>query len=153
VRDVVAVAQPLVEKNGNELQVEAADGLGQMHADRTKVRQCLLNLLSNAAKFTERGMVTLRIGGGGAILTFAVSDTGIGMTEDQVGRLFEAFSQADAATSQKYGGTGLGLAITRQFCQLMGGDVAVVSQPGKGSTFTITLPTVIAEPGAANQPR
>ncbi len=174
VRDVQAVALPLIEKNGNTLVVEAVDGLGQMHADLTKVRQCLLNLLSNAAKFTENGTVTLRVerepaliptpstSSGQALsqgerepastITFAVTDTGVGLSEDQMGRLFEAFSQADASTTRKYGGTGLGLAITRQFCQMMGGEVAVESTPGQGSTFTVTLPADVRVAPASTQP-
>ena len=118
-----------------------------MHADQTKVRQALLNLLSNAAKFTERLTVTLTVrreaSDGGDRIVFAVADTGIGMTDEQVGRLFEAFSQAEASTKSRYGGTGLGLAISRQFCRLMGGDITVESQPGSGSTFTIRLPAQV----------
>jgi signal transduction histidine kinase/DNA-binding response OmpR family regulator len=151
VREVQAVAQPLVEKNGNRLGVELAHDLGEMHADLTKVRQCLLNLLSNAAKFTAQGTVTLRVGKSPLplsreFITFAVADTGIGMTQEQMGRLFQAFSQADASTARQYGGTGLGLALTRQFCQLLGGVVTVASEPGVGSTFTITLPASVHVP-------
>jgi GAF domain-containing protein/DNA-binding response OmpR family regulator/anti-sigma regulatory factor (Ser/Thr protein kinase) len=142
VREAVAVVRPLVEKNGNTLVVECAADLGAMHADQVKVRQALLNLLSNAAKFTEQGTVTLSVRreAGDGLISFAVSDTGIGMTEEQLGRLFEAFSQADSSTTRRYGGTGLGLAISRHFCRLMGGDVRVESEPAQGSTFTITLP-------------
>jgi signal transduction histidine kinase len=104
-------------------------------------------LLSNAAKFTERGTITLTVRPDPADwLTFAVSDTGIGMTEEQIGRLFEAFSQAEASTRSRYGGTGLGLAISRQFCRLMGGDIAVASAPGQGSTFAVRLPVEVREP-------
>ncbi|MHB8577855.1 MAG: ATP-binding protein, partial [Dehalococcoidia bacterium] len=110
----------------------------------TKLRQCLLNLLSNAAKFTEQGTVSLSArrtsGPDGEWLTFAVSDTGIGMSAEQQARLFEAFTQAEAGTSVRYGGTGLGLALSREFSRLLGGDVTVVSEPGQGSTFTIRLP-------------
>ena len=113
-----------------------------MHADQTKVRQTLFNLLSNAAKFTDHGTISLtvraRVPTTGS--TFAVSDTGIGMTEEQLGRLFEAFSQAEASTRSRYGGTGLGLAISRHFCRLMGGDLTVESVYGQGSTFTVRLP-------------
>jgi signal transduction histidine kinase/CheY-like chemotaxis protein len=142
VHEAVAVVRPLVEKNVNTLVVECAADLGTMHADQVKVRQALLNLLSNAAKFTEQGTVTLAVrrGSGDGLISFAVSDTGIGMTEEQLGRLFEAFSQADSSTTRRYGGTGLGLAISRHFCRLMGGDVQVESEPARGSTFTITLP-------------
>ena len=121
-----------------------------MQADLTKVRQTLFNLLSNAAKFTDHGAITLTVErGADDWITFAVSDTGIGMTEEQLGRLFEAFSQAEASTRSKYGGTGLGLAISRHFCRLMGGDLTVTSVYGRGSTFTVRLPAVVKEPDAA----
>ena len=149
-RDVTTTIRPLVEKNANRLDVRAGEGLGAMRADQVKVRQALLNLLSNACKFTDHGTVTLtaqreRNGGGGGEewLVFGVSDTGIGMTPAQTGKLFEAFAQADASTSRRYGGTGLGLAITRRFCRMMGGDVVVASEPGRGSTFTIRLPAAV----------
>jgi signal transduction histidine kinase len=144
VRDVAAIVKPLVEKNANTLVIACGDDLGSMRADLTKVRQALFNLLSNATKFTERGTITLRVAREpDDYLTFAVSDTGIGMTEEQMGRLFEAFSQAEASTRSRYGGTGLGLAISRQFCRLMGGDIVVESEPGRGSTFTARLPAVV----------
>jgi signal transduction histidine kinase len=149
VRDVEAIVQPLVDKNGNTLVVNCPNGLGTMHADQTKLRQALFNLLSNAAKFTDHGTITLRVtrgGGKGGGVTFAVADTGIGMTEEQLGRLFEAFSQAEASTQRQYGGTGLGLAISRHFCRLMGGDLTVESTYGQGSTFTMRLPTMVKEP-------
>jgi CheY-like chemotaxis protein len=115
-----------------------------MHADLTKARQVLFNLLSNACKFTEKGLVSLAVEREGsaedAWLTFKVSDTGIGLTADQLGRLFQEFSQADAATTRKYGGTGLGLALSRRLCRLMGGDVTAESEAGRGSTFTVRLP-------------
>jgi CheY-like chemotaxis protein len=141
--DVRAIIVPLAEKNGNAVDYRLADNLGSMRTDRTKLKQSLLNILSNANKFTENGRVTLvaeRIQNGRTAVRFAISDTGIGMSEEQLGRLFQAFSQAETTTSQKYGGTGLGLVITRNFCQLLGGDVTVASKPGEGSTFTITLP-------------
>jgi len=141
--EVRAIIVPLAEKNGNTVEYRLADNLGSMHTDRTKLKQSLLNILSNANKFTENGRITLaaeRIQNGRTAVRFAISDTGIGMTDEQLGRLFQAFSQAETTTSQKYGGTGLGLAITRNFCQLLGGDVTVASKPGEGSTFTITLP-------------
>ena len=158
VRDVQGIVQPLVEKNGNRLSIECPDDLGTMQADLTKVRQALFNLLSNAAKFTDHGRIELRVARGelrveekdeaghllaphnSQLVTFAVSDTGIGMTEEQLGRLFEAFTQAEASTRSKYGGTGLGLAISRHFCRLMGGDLTVSSVYGEGSTFTVRLP-------------
>jgi signal transduction histidine kinase/DNA-binding response OmpR family regulator len=141
--EVRAIIVPLAEKNGNAVEYRVADNLGSMRTDRTKLKQSLLNILSNANKFTENGRVTLvteRIENGQTAVRFAISDTGIGMSEEQLGRLFQAFSQAETTTSQKYGGTGLGLVITRNFCQLLGGDVTVASKPGEGSTFTITLP-------------
>ena len=150
VRDVEAIVQPLVEKNGNTLVVACPDDIGTMQADLTKVRQALFNLLSNAAKFTDHGTISLTVQREpDDWLTFAVSDTGIGMTEEQLGRLFEAFSQAEASTRSKYGGTGLGLAISRHFCRLMGGDLTVESVYGEGSTFTVRLPTVVKEPEPA----
>jgi signal transduction histidine kinase len=160
VRDVSAIVQPLVEKNANNLVVDCADDIGTMHADLTKVRQTLFNLLSNAAKFTEQGTITLSVArqagrrqrpgdGGEDWLTFVVRDTGIGMTPDQMSRLFEAFSQADVSTTRKYGGTGLGLAISRRFCQMMGGDITVESEPGRGSTFTVRLPADVSTPEGA----
>jgi signal transduction histidine kinase len=146
VRDVEAIVQPLVEKNGNTLVVECPDDLGGMHADQTKVRQALFNLLSNAAKFTDHGTISLTVQqDSDDWLNFAVSDTGIGMTEEQLGRLFEAFSQAEASTRSRYGGTGLGLAISRHFCRLMGGDLTVESVYGQGSTFTVRLPAVVTK--------
>ena len=146
VRDVAAIVQPLVNKNGNVLVVKSSDDAGTIQADLTKVRQTLFNLLSNAAKFTEQGTITLTVTREtDDWLMFAVSDTGIGMTEEQLGRLFEAFSQAEASTRSTYGGTGLGLAISRHFCRLMGGDLTVESTHGRGSTFTVRLPAVVAQ--------
>ncbi len=142
----------LVAKNRNKMEVNIADDIGEMHADVTKIRQILFNLLSNASKFTEDGLVRLdserETKGGEAWVRFRVSDTGIGMTPAQLGRLFEAFTQADASTTRKYGGTGLGLAITRHFCRIMGGDISVTSEPGKGSTFEVRLPAVVKDPQA-----
>ncbi|MCW5554050.1 MAG: response regulator [Verrucomicrobiae bacterium] len=206
VKEVAATVQPLITKNGNKLEVECPPDLGLMHADVTKVRQTLFNLLSNASKFTEKGTIKLEVrhdgppsprpsppgegesaaaasanlrldlpdgpsptqtpetglplpGGEGrgegerssiladhaSRITFQVSDTGIGMTPEQLNKLFQAFTQADSSTSRKYGGTGLGLVISRKFCQLMGGDITVQSELGKGSTFTVTLPTEVKE--------
>jgi signal transduction histidine kinase/DNA-binding response OmpR family regulator len=144
VAEVQSVIQPLMAKNANRLEVDCSPDLGVMRSDQTKLRQNLFNLLSNAAKFTEQGTITLAarrfIRDHGDWLEFKVSDTGIGMTEAQLGKLFQAFAQAEAWTSRDYGGTGLGLAITKQFCKILGGDVAVESTPGQGSTFTIRLP-------------
>jgi signal transduction histidine kinase len=144
VREVAAVARPLVDQNRNVFEVQCPEGLGEMRVDLTKLRQVLLNLVSNAAKFTERGTITLTAGrqtrDGREWGTFRARDTGIGMTPDQLRRIFEPFTQADASTTRTYGGTGLGLAISRRLCQLMGGDIEVESAPGRGSTFTVTLP-------------
>ncbi len=170
-QEVAATVQPLITKNGNVLKIECPAGIGMMRADVTKLRQTLFNLLSNASKFTEKGTVTLEVRGqesgigsresgsqgvgsqgigSASVLDFRVSDTGIGMTPEQLGKLFQAFSQADASTTRKYGGTGLGLAISRKFCQLMGGDITVTSESGVGTTFTATLPREVAE--AAPEP-
>jgi CheY-like chemotaxis protein/two-component sensor histidine kinase len=144
VEEAAGTARPLVERKGNRLEVRCPDGLGSIREDVTKVRQVLLNLLSNAGKFTENGLVTLEarreVGVAGNWVFFRVSDTGIGMTAEQTARLFEAFVQADAGTMKKYGGTGLGLAITRKLCKLMGGDIEVESVPGRGTAFSVRLP-------------
>ncbi len=144
IREVASTVTPLIGKKGNKLAVECPPDIGTMHADATKLRQMLLNLLSNASKFTENGTITLRAtrlaGVGGDIIELAIIDTGIGMTPEQLGRLFKAFSQADASTTSKYGGTGLGLAISKQFAQMMKGDITVTSAAGAGSNFTITMP-------------
>ncbi len=157
---VVSTIEPLAEKSGDTLVVECPEGLQTMHADLTKVRQSLLNLLSNAVKFTDRGTIILRgsreESGDQTWITLAVSDSGIGMSADQLARLFQPFTQADASTTRKYGGTGLGLTITRRFCQMMGGDVTVESVEGKGSTFSIRLPAEVrgtpSEPSAVHVP-
>ena len=140
--DVRSTIEPIVAKNGNELETRWATDLGTMQSDQVKVRQALFNLLSNAAKFTKSGRVTFEAGrlASPDRLQFRVSDTGIGMTPDQISKLFRPFIQADASTSRDYGGTGLGLAITKHFCGMLGGNVAVESEPGRGSIFTITLP-------------
>ncbi len=155
-QDIVATVRPLVEKQANTLVVRGVDDLGAMRADLTKVRQALFNLFSNASKFTERGTITLSVDREAApgragpdaspFMVFRVSDTGIGMTPEQIGRLFQPFTQADASTTRRYGGTGLGLAITRHFCEMMGGEITVQSQPGRGSTLTILLPVEVVEP-------
>jgi len=168
--DVQSIIQPLIEKNRNNLVVRLDDNIGTMHADLTKIKQGLFNLLSNASKFTEKGTITLAVArevepgtdssgpdqDGGSPpkewIRFSVSDTGIGMTPDQLGRMFQAFSQADASTTRKFGGTGLGLAITKQFSQMMGGDVTVESEYGKGTTFTILLPANVLDPKAQPAP-
>jgi len=147
--EVATTVRPLVAKNANTLVLETAPDLGAMRADLTKMRQVLLNLLSNACKFTDHGTVTVtasREGGDGAWMAFRVADSGIGMTPPQLAKLFEAFAQAEASTTRRYGGTGLGLAISRRFCQLMGGDITVASEPGRGSTFTVRVPAAVADP-------
>jgi len=148
--EVATTIQPLVGTNANALSVVLAPGLGAMHADQMKVRQGLYNLLSNAAKFTRGGTITVEAGreemDGRDWVVFRVSDTGIGLSPEQLVKLFQDFTQADASTTRKFGGTGLGLALTRRFCQMMGGDVTVHSDLGKGSVFTIKLPAVVREP-------
>jgi len=155
--DVTTTVEPLIQKKGNTLTVEYPPDIGTMHADVTKVRQTLFNLLGNAAKFTENGTIALTVAretlDSRAWVTFRVADNGIGMTPEQLDKLFQAFTQADVSTTRKFGGTGLGLAITRRLCQMMGGDVTVRSAPGQGSTFTVQLPLAVAvpaEPGAAD---
>ncbi len=156
IEDVVKTIEPLAAKNGNRIVVDCPAELGTIHADQTRFRQALLNLASNASKFTENGTITIgaqpqRLDGRDWI-AIAVTDTGIGMTEEQMGRLFREFSQADASTTRKYGGTGLGLAISRHFCRMMGGDITVESKPGEGSTFTIRLPRIV-QSGEARRSR
>jgi signal transduction histidine kinase/DNA-binding response OmpR family regulator len=145
VEEVAATVRPAVESKGNRLDVVTADGLGEMHADLTKVRQTLLNLASNAAKFTEDGTVTLSARRDGETIVFEVSDTGIGIAPEHMDRLFQAFSQAESSTTRRFGGTGLGLAISRSFCRMMGGDITVVSEAGRGSTFTVRVPAHVAD--------
>jgi PAS domain S-box-containing protein len=153
---VAATVAPLIEKNGNTLRLELEPGLGGMRADVTRVRQILFNLLSNASKFTERGTITLRAARrpapDGERVCVTVEDTGIGMTPEQLNRLFQAFSQAESSTASKYGGTGLGLAISRMFCEMMGGDITVASTPGAGTVFTVRLPVTVAEPARTPAP-
>jgi signal transduction histidine kinase len=141
--EVIGTAQQLASQNQNRLVVEVEQNLGTLTVDPMRLRQILLNLLSNACKFTKQGDVTLRarrILDRDDTIELAVADTGIGMTPEQLGRLFEEFSQADASTAKKYGGTGLGLAITRKLARMMGGDVTVASEAAEGSVFTVRLP-------------
>jgi signal transduction histidine kinase len=141
--EVIGTARQLAEQNKNRLVIDAAENLGTLVVDPMRLRQILLNLLSNACKFTQEGEVRLRarrVGNGRETIELAVADTGIGMTGEQLGKLFQEFSQAEAATAKKYGGTGLGLAITRKLARMMGGEVTVASEPGKGSVFTVRLP-------------
>ncbi len=160
IADVATTIQPLIEKGGNTLRIEHAAAPGSMYADLTKVRQVLLNLLSNAAKFTEGGTITLQLRTEAELpasvgladpsvpssrwFVFTVSDTGIGMSAEQLQHLFQEFTQADSSTTRKYGGTGLGLALSRHFCRMMGGDISVESTPGAGSSFHVYLPASIA---------
>ena len=150
VQEVVVVVEPPVEKNGNTLEVHWEGEVGPMRADLTKVRQSLFNLLSNACKFTDGGLITLNVASqredGPDWVRFRVTDNGIGMSAEHRSKLFVAFCQADSSTTRKYGGTGLGLAISRSFCRMMGGELSVESELGKGSTFTIKLPAWVVEP-------
>ncbi|HMA35710.1 MAG TPA: ATP-binding protein, partial [Chloroflexia bacterium] len=144
VADVATLVDPLITTNANQFVVHCPPDAGTMHSDRTKLRQALFNLLSNAAKFTQHGTISLDVTRAatpdGHWVCFAVADTGIGITSAQVAHLFEEFSQADSSTTRKYGGTGLGLALSRRLCRLMGGDITVSSEFGHGSAFTIRLP-------------
>jgi signal transduction histidine kinase len=153
IADVVKTIEPLAAKNGNKVGVDCNSGIGTMHADQMRLRQALLNLLSNANKFTEHGTITINARQGAENgrdwVTLAVTDTGIGMTPEQMSKLFQEFSQASSTTASKYGGTGLGLVISRRFCQMMGGDITVESKPGRGSTFTIRVPRIVDAPKEA----
>jgi len=137
---VLDTARPLTDKNENELKLDIGFDVSVMHTDAVKLRQNLLNLLSNAAKFTKKGTITLKISRDGDFVRFAVIDGGIGMSEEQQAKVFSSFTQADASTTRQYGGTGLGLTITRHFCEMLGGSIEVESEEGKGSTFTLVLP-------------
>jgi len=143
INEVIGTAGQLAEKNNNRLIVEAQESLGALTADSMRLKQILLNLLSNACKFTKEGEVELRVrkvADGRDWVELAVADSGIGMTAEQQAKLFQDFTQADSLTARRYGGTGLGLAITRKLARMMGGDVTVTSEPGKGSVFTVRLP-------------
>ncbi|WP_293126331.1 response regulator [Microcoleus sp. bin38.metabat.b11b12b14.051] len=173
IESAVATASPLVEKNGNTLEIYCPDNLDTMHADMTKVRQVLLNLLSNAAKFTKNGKIAIGVEkikneqlrmknqeessqiliSNSEFLGFRVTDTGIGMTKEQLQRVFQPFTQADASTTKQYGGTGLGLAISQRFCQMMGGSIEAKSELGAGTTFTVLLPSAIKQPEIRNNVR
>jgi signal transduction histidine kinase len=150
IHDIVKTIEPLASKNSNRITVDISPSVEAMLADQMRVRQALLNLISNANKFTERGIITVnarqRDEGGRAWITIAVSDTGIGIAAEQMDKLFKNFSQADSSTTRKYGGTGLGLAISRRFCLMMGGDITVESELGRGSTFTIRIPRIVGPP-------
>ena len=151
VEEVASIVKPLADKNENALEIVCPADIGSLRSDQTKVKQALLNLLSNASKFTTNGTLTLAVvRQADSRISFRVSDSGVGMTPEQLGKLFQAFSQADVSTTKRFGGTGLGLAITKHFCAMLGGDVTVESTPGVGATFTITLPDQVE--GAASLP-
>jgi signal transduction histidine kinase len=154
IADVIKTIEPLASKNSNKVAVQCDPGIGTMQADQMRLRQALLNLMSNANKFTDRGTISIDVRqgqeNGRDWITLAVTDTGIGMTPEQMGKLFQEFLQASSTTASKYGGTGLGLAISKRFCQMMGGDIKVESEVGRGSTFTIRLPRIV-EVGKATQ--
>ena len=153
IADVVKTIEPLATKNANRIAGHCDAGIETMHADQMRLQQALLNLMSNANKFTERGAISMDARqaqeNGRDWITIAVADTGIGMTPEQMDKLFQEFSQASSSTASKYGGTGLGLAISRRFCQMMGGDITVESEAGRGSTFTIRLPRIVKAPKEA----
>jgi signal transduction histidine kinase len=140
VDEVVSTVQPLVEKNSNVFKVIRDDNLGVIYSDLTKLRQMLYNFISNSAKFTEHGTISLKVQHETEWVHFHIIDDGIGMTEEQLKKLFKPFAQADSSTTRKYGGTGLGLAITQQFTKMMGGTIEVKSEFGKGSSFKLSLP-------------
>jgi signal transduction histidine kinase len=150
--DVVKTIEPLAAKNANKVSANCNGAIGTLHGDQMRLRQALLNLMSNANKFTERGSIAINARQGQEdgrdYVNIAVADTGIGMTPEQMDKLFQEFSQASSGTAAKYGGTGLGLAISKRFCQMMGGDITVESEPGRGSTFTIRLPRIVEAPKA-----
>jgi signal transduction histidine kinase len=156
VEEVIANARPLIERRQNRLVVRTGDNLGQLETDSTKLRQAALNLLSNAAKFTENGMITLDVRrdrrSAGDWVQIQVRDTGIGIAAENLSKLFQNFAQATATTSVQYGGTGLGLALSQKLCALMGGGISVESELGRGSTFTIRVPAIAASDAAAPDP-
>src|ERR1035437_3488616 len=153
-KEVLSIVKPLADKSENVVDVICPADVGSFRSDQTKVKQCLLNLMSNANKFTSKGTLTLSVAREDiSRVCFRVSDTGVGMTKEQLGRLFQAFSQADVSTTKRFGGTGLGLAITKHFCNMLGGDVTVESTPGTGSTFIIKLPDQgVVAPAAVDSP-
>jgi signal transduction histidine kinase len=151
VEDVAETARPLIAPNGNQLSVVVAEGLDVMSGDETRLKQVLINLLGNACKFTTNGRISLYVGEDGADVRFQVADTGVGMSRAQLQRLFQPFMQADSRTAVVYGGTGLGLVIAQRFCELMGGDLTVTSEPERGSTFTARIPREAPAPFAAKR--
>lgn len=153
INEVVAVTRPLIDDNNNRLTLDLPNDLSSFHTDVIKFRQILFNLISNATKFTENGEITLIVSTHRQLATISVSDTGIGMSQDQIDNLFKPFAQADASTTRKYGGTGLGLAITKQYCEMMKGSISVDSQLESGSTFTIILPLRLHDENKADWPK
>lgn len=157
ITDTLTIVQPLVAQNGNQLTANDCKPVGSMLADMVKVRQVLFNLISNASKFTKNGVIALTIQSekkaDGDWISYRVTDNGIGMTPEQVGKLFQAFEQADSSVTSKYGGTGLGLAISRHFCRMMGGDIRVESEFGKGTSFIVELPRTVSLPGQPKIPK
>ncbi|WP_455218836.1 sensor histidine kinase, partial [Kaarinaea lacus] len=155
IEEVVVTVQPLVEKNHNQLTVQYDDELGNVRSDITKIRQIVFNLISNASKFTENGDIFVKLKkqdmDGQVFVQIDVEDTGIGMTNDQIEHIFQPFSQADGSTTRKYGGTGLGLAITQRFCTMLGGEISVTSESGKGTTFSVWLDTNVADKSATHE--
>jgi signal transduction histidine kinase/DNA-binding response OmpR family regulator len=156
IQDVITTSKPLLDKNTNVLDVQTTSELGTMRADMTKFRQILFNLISNASKFTEKGKITLTASretlNYKEWISISVTDTGIGMTPEQMDKLFKEFTQADSSTTRKYGGTGLGLVISKRFCEMMGGTIAVESESGKGTKFTVRLPAEVATPEVKPKP-
>jgi signal transduction histidine kinase len=148
VEEVAATAEALVAKNSNRFELRLPPDLGELKGDATKLKQVLLNVIGNAGKFTENGTISLEVRRendyDGSWVVFRMTDTGIGMKPEQLAKLFQAFTQADAATTRKYGGTGLGLVLSRRFCQMMGGEIGVKSEFGKGTEFTVRLPSDVA---------
>jgi signal transduction histidine kinase len=146
--EAMTTVKPLAEAGNNRLTLQWAETPGSLHADPVRLRQVILNLLGNACKFTKDGVVDVTVAGTAIHehegITISVKDSGIGITPEQIGRLFDPFSQADSSTAGKYGGTGLGLTISREFCRLMGGDIEVHSEPGSGSTFVVRLPRIVS---------
>ena len=147
VEEVLTTIKPLARQRGNQLEVSAGDNLGEIYADRVKLRQVLINLLSNACKFTDHGCIQLTItrgqDNGLDQITIAIKDSGIGISKEEQSALFEQFKQVDSSRSRKYEGSGLGLALSRQFCRMMGGEIRLQSQVGEGSTFTVVLPAIV----------
>jgi signal transduction histidine kinase len=157
VREVIPTVEPLAKKNGNTFLVDAGSVEGTVEADPMRFRQSLLNLLSNACKFTENGTIRLEVersrANGKEWIDCHVTDTGIGIAPENMAKLFQSFSQVDSSAKRRHGGTGLGLAISQRFCQLMGGEITVDSEVGKGATFTLRLPAAGEDTGTPEEPK